>query len=109
VTLRAQRDTRVVRGLHRHPAIRSGVRRFGSPLNATRTAGQGSNPVLVFFVACGTLARRSGAWADALALRQLAPKDYVGKVRLQLFSGQHGLRKEREDAPQGGARPQGVE
>ena len=57
VAVRAQRDARIIRGLHGHTAIRSRVCRLGTPFDAARAAGQGSNPTVVPFITCGTHAR----------------------------------------------------
>ena len=69
VAVWAQGDARVIRGLHRHPTIDSCVRRLVGCRMATRAACQSPDPGLVAFVACRAFARRTGAWADAFALR----------------------------------------
>jgi hypothetical protein len=40
-------------------------------------------------------ARRSGASCNAFPLRQFAAQDHIGKVRLEVFSGEHNWRSER--------------
>src|ERR1700761_7338526 len=55
MAVRAQWYTRVIRGLHRHPAIVAGMGRLGSTLNAACAAWQRPNPSLVVLVARRTL------------------------------------------------------
>lgn len=80
--VRTQWLARIVRSLHRHAAIRSGMRGLGAPFNPASAAGQRPNPGLVAIVACGPFAWRSRPPVDALALREFAAQYGMGKVRL---------------------------
>ncbi len=84
VAVRAQRHTRVVRGLHRYATVLPGVCGFGASFDPAAGAGKCANPGSVSLIARWSFARRSGS-----PVRRPPAKEGPGNVGLELFSDKH--------------------